>query len=375
MRRYLVPLLFLAAVSASAATLPSLFYKAKEQFRMANYAESLKTLDLLQKDSESPGNEAARAQLAPGLAFYRGACLAALGRAAEARESFDVFLAYEPNPKLDPSAYPKKVITAVEEARKDLEKVPKPAPASGAPPVPEKPAETGAFAASYRAFRYDPPETDGADENWADGPARYLLTSEQRADYQRLSTLAERSEYIAEFWKTHDPTPETPENEFRDEFEKRVAYADQRLGQGETRGSLTDRGMLFVLLGPPTWVGRKPIAIGEDTADPQGMVWYTPLDFGGALKGVSRSEAAALVATMTGPANNLPESETSWREVWHYRRELLPRSVSYLQVDFLFVTKRGYGNEVLQRDEVALATIDAAKNGTRTPALGEKAKR
>jgi GWxTD domain-containing protein len=374
MRRYLVSLLFLAAISASAATLPTLFYKAKEQFRMANYSESLKTLDLLQEEADKPGNEAARSQLAPGLAFYRGACYAALGRADEARASLEAFLAYEPNPKLDPSLYPKKVIAAVEEARKDLQKAPKPAPASGAAPAPENPAETGAFAASYRAFKYEAPESDGADDNWADGPVRYLLTSEQREEYQRLSTLAERSEFIVDFWKAHDPTPDTPENEFRREFEKRVAYADQRLGQGETRGSLTDRGMLFVLLGPPTWAGRKPIAIGEDTADPQGMVRYTTLDAAGALKGAN-ANVAAILATMSGPANTLPESDTSWREVWHYRRELLPRSVSYLQVDFLFVTKRGYGSEVLQRDEVALATIEAAKTATRTPALAEKAKR
>ncbi|HKD19348.1 MAG TPA: GWxTD domain-containing protein [Thermoanaerobaculia bacterium] len=375
MRRYVVSFLFLAAVSLSAATLPSLFYKAKEQFRMANYTESLKTLDLLQAEAEKPGNEAARSQLAPGLAFYRGACYAALGRADEARQSFETFLAYEPNPRLDPSLYPKKVVAAVDEARKDLEKAPKPAPASGAAPAPENPAETGTFAASYRAFKFDAPESDGADENWSYGPVRYLLTSEQRSDYERLSTLAERSEYIAEFWKAHDPTPETPENEFRHEFEKRVAYADQRLGQGETRGSLTDRGMLFVLLGPPTWVGRKPIAIGEDTADPQGMVRYTSLDAAGALKTATASNVAAILATMSGPANTLPESETSWREVWHYRRELLPRSVSYLQVDFMFVTKRGYGSEVLQRDEVALTTIEAAKSASRTPALAEKAKR
>ena len=375
MRRSVVSLFFLAAVSASAATLPSLFYKAKEQFRMANYTESLKTLDALQAEADKPGNEAARSQLAPGLAFYRGACYAGLGRADEARQSFETFLAYDPNPKLDPSVYPKKVIAAVEAAQKDLEKAPKPASASGAAPAPQKPAETGAFAASYRAFKYDPPDSDGADENWADGPARYLLTSEQRADYLRLSSLAERSEFIVDFWKAHDPTPETPENEFRREFEKRVAYADQLMGQGETRGSLTDRGMLFVLLGPPTWVGRKPIAVGEDTADPQGMLRFTSMDAAFALKGASNAQVAAILATMSGPANTLPESETSWREVWHYRRELLPRTVSYLQVDFQFVTKRGYGNEVLQRDEVALATIDAAKNATRTPALAEKAKR
>jgi GWxTD domain-containing protein len=381
MRRYLVSLLFLAflaATTASAATLPTLFYKAKEQFRMANYAESLKTLELLQQESEKPGNEAARAQLAPGLAFYKGACLASLGRAEEAREALEVFLSYEPNPTLDPSVYPKKVIAAIADARKDLEKSPKAAPASDAAsaPVPaSSPAETGTFAASYRSFKYDPPESDGADENWADSPARYLLTTEQRADYARLSSLAERSEFITEFWRAHDPTPETPENEFRREFEKRVAYADQRLGQGETRGSLTDRGMLFVLLGPPTWVGRKPIAVGEDTADPQGSFRFTTMDAAAALKGANNSQVAAILGAMSGPANTLPESDTSWREVWHYRRELLPRSVSYLQVDFLFVTKRGYGNEVLQRDEVALATIEAAKKATHSPALAEKAKR
>ena len=375
MRRYLASIFFLAAVSVSAATLPSLFYKAKEQFRLANYAESLKTLDLLQKESDQPGNEAARAQLAPGLAFYRGACYAALGRADEARESFETFLAYEPNPTLDPSLYPKKVVAALEAARKDLRSAPKPASASAVPAAPQPPAASGTFAAAYRTFRYDPQGADGADENWMNGPVRYLLTSEQHADYARLSTLAERSEFITEFWRAHDPTPETPENEFRQEFERRVAFADQRLGQEETRGSLTDRGMLFVLLGPPTWVGRKPIAIGEDSADPQGMRRYTDNDMTSAMKTASPSQAASILASMSGPANTLPESETSWSEMWHYRRELLPRGVSYLQVDFQFVTKRGYGMNVLQRDEIALTTIDAAKSATRTPALAEKAKR
>ena len=67
--------LLLVALSASATTLQSLFYKAKEEFRLTAYANSLATLDKLQAESERPGNEADRAQLAPSLAFYRGACL------------------------------------------------------------------------------------------------------------------------------------------------------------------------------------------------------------------------------------------------------------------------------------------------------------
>ena len=278
-------------------------------------------------------------------------------------------------PLWTPRSIPKKVIVAIEEARQGPQKAPKPESANSSSS--DGTAATGSFAASYRAFRYDPLErADGADENWANGPARYLLTSEQRADYERLSTLAERSEYITEFWKAHDPTPETPENEFREEFEQRVEFADLRFGQDETRGSLTDRGMLFVLLGPATWVGRRPIATGEDTADPEGMTRFSALDTTQAVKStLTPGQAAAIRGSMAGPANTAPESDANWREIWHYRRELLPKAVSYQQVDFEFLTKRGYGKNVLQRDEISLTTIEAAKSAGRSGILVQKAKR
>lgn len=364
MRRLLAPFALLVAafafaVPSSAATLPSLFYKAKEQFRLANYEGALATLDTLQAESDKSGNEAYRAELAPALAFYRGASYAALGRADEARASLETYLVYQPNASLDPSLYPKRVIAALDDARKALREQKTELAAA-----PQAPAETGSFATAYRAFKADPTQqTEGADETWADGPARYLLTAEQRADYGRLSDAASRSTFVVEFWKAHDPHPETPENEFRIEFDRRIAFADARLGQNETRGSLTDRGMLFVLLGPPTWVGRKPLAVGEDTADPNGMSRYGVFETNQALKGASSGAAtAAILASMSGPANTLPEAETSWREVWHYRRELLPHAVSYQQVDFEFISKRGYGTSVLQRDERSLTTLEAAKS-------------
>lgn len=367
MRRFAASLAFLAAASLAAATLPSLFYKAKEEFRLANYAASLQTLDRLQAEAERPGNEAYRAQLTPALAFYRGACFAALGRVDEARSSFETYLAYVPNPALDPSLYPHRVIALLDETKKSLQQK-RSAPTTEAPSAKAaSPAETGSFFAAYRAFKpAQDQKSDGADENWADGPVRYLLTSAQRDDYKRLSTLAERTQFVEDFWKAHDPSPETPENEFRDEFERRVAFADARLGQEETRGSLTDRGMLFVLLGPPTWAGRKPIEVGEDTADPNGMSRHNSFEASAALKNASGGQTAAILASMSGPANTLPESETSWREVWHYRRELLPSTVSYQQVDFEFVTKRGYGRNVLQRDEQALTTLEAARSLSRS---------
>jgi GWxTD domain-containing protein len=381
MRRLLAPsapfvaaLVFAFAVSASAATLPSLFYKAKEQFRLANYEGALATLDTLQAEGDKPGNEAYRAELAPAIAFYRGASYAALGRADEARASLETYLVYQPNATLDPSLYPKRVIAAVDDARKAMREQ---KPGAGASAASQAPAETGSFATAYRAFKADSTQqTEGADETWADGPVRYLLTAQQRSDYNRLSDAASRSTFVVDFWKAHDPHPETPENEYRIEYDRRIAFADARLGQNETRGSLTDRGMLFVLLGPPTWVGRKPLAVGEDTADPNGMSRFGTFEANQALKGASNGAAtAAILASMSGPANTLPEAETSWREVWHYRRELLPRSVSYQQVDFEFLTKRGYGVSVLQRDERSLSTLEAAKSDQRAIGTVESARK
>ncbi|HYX19917.1 MAG TPA: hypothetical protein VFA98_03635, partial [Thermoanaerobaculia bacterium] len=206
MRRCVGLLFLLAAASVSAATLPSLFYKAKEQFRLANYSASLETLDQLQAEADRPGNEAYRAQLAPALAFYRGACYAALNRTDEARASFETYLAYTPNPSLDPSLYPHRVIALLEETRKTSgqKKTDAASPANASSPA--SPADTGSFAAAYRAFKpAQDQKSDGADENWANGPVRYLLTADQRDEYNRLSTLAERTTFVEVFWKAHDP--------------------------------------------------------------------------------------------------------------------------------------------------------------------------
>ncbi|HTR01564.1 MAG TPA: hypothetical protein VMN82_00085, partial [Thermoanaerobaculia bacterium] len=55
------------------------------------------------------------------------------------------------------------------------------------------------------------------------------------------------------------------------------------------------------------------------------------------------------------------QNSIDFQEVWHYRKELLPKNVSYLQVDATFITKKGYGVEVLQRESDILTTLSAAK--------------
>jgi len=343
------------ALAAQEPSLNQLFSRAKEEFRLGSYDKALQTLSQLEAESLKPGSEELRPTLEPAIVFYEGACYAALGKSAEARSRFETYLASHPNAALDPAIYSKKIIAAFEEARRSLGR------------VESRPEEKGSLALAYAAFPRPDRIADGSlGEDWVEGPARFLMSPEEKRDYSRLLDSVARSEFVTAFWTSRDPKPETNENEFRDEFEKRVAFADTRFTQGETKGSQTDRGMVFVLLGPPTYVGRKPLASGEDATDSSALFQYRPSDVKAAsLSGGTTSQRAARIDRVTGPGAKANDAASNWREVWHYRRELLPRGVPYLQVDFEFVTKRGYGENVLQRDTQALDTLEKAKQRLR----------
>src|SRR5271169_168798 len=166
-----------------AATLPELFQKAKQEFRFGSYAATLATLEMLDAESARPGHEAERSALAPGLLFYRGASLAALGRQSEARGAFEEFLSYQPDAKLDPAIYPRAVIATFESARQSRG-------------LETRPADGSSLAEAYRAFPR--PEGGGSDkhgEDWVEGPVRHLLSSEEKRDFERLLDAVARSEF------------------------------------------------------------------------------------------------------------------------------------------------------------------------------------
>jgi GWxTD domain-containing protein len=358
MRRSLASFfLSLFALFAAASTLPQLLQKAKDQFRLGAYVQSLETLDALEQESLKEGHENDRTKLTPVLAFYRAAANASLGRGPEARKQFEIFLAFQPDVVLDPSVYSKKIVSALEEARKAIR-------ARG-----EEPAPPGGntLQLAYNTFRRPEVQSDGSlGEEWAEGPVRFLLTADERRGYARLLDPVTRSEFVTAFWKDRDPKPETASNEFKDEFDRRVAFADSRFTQAETRGSMTDRGMVFILLGPPTYVGRKPLTAGDDANDSSALFRFRRADVRiAAMPGGSRKDQVARVDRVTGPGSTVNDAASNWREVWHYRREHLPREVPYLQVDFDFVTKQGYGENVLQRETQVLDTLERAKNKLR----------
>src|SRR5437660_2512969 len=91
-----------------------------------------------------------------------------------------------------------------------------------------------------------------AKADFGKGPAQYLMTNEEKAAWKNIQTDAAADEFIALFWARRDPTPATPRNEFREEFEARVKLADTQFSHGRTNGSMTEPGRLLIVFGPPS---------------------------------------------------------------------------------------------------------------------------
>ncbi|MGZ8798307.1 MAG: GWxTD domain-containing protein, partial [Thermoanaerobaculia bacterium] len=88
--------------------------------------------------------------------------------------------------------------------------------------------------------------------NWGNSAVHYLMMKHEKTDWASLRTDADAKAFIDLFWARRDPTPDTPVNELRQQFETRIAEADKRFGFGKTPGSQTDRGVMYALLGQPT---------------------------------------------------------------------------------------------------------------------------
>ena len=356
-------LLFSATLTAQ--SLPELFHKAKAEVKGESWRSALTTLERLELESAKPGNEAARRQLEAPMAFYRGVCEANLDMAEKAQADFEYFLTQQPKASMDPSMYSKKAIAAFRAAQKN----------AAPPDSPDADDKRPAMFVAFQEFKMPPNASEPVGEMWADGPIQWIMTEEEKRTWQSLAFADERLEFADRFWEARNPKPGNPDNSYRNTFERRVAFADANFVQVEgTRGSMTDRGMVFVLLGPPTFVGRKPIRTGEDvdvsageSLAGSGATAYAQRTMSSVGESSGGSGAAAAEA-LWGPGIKAADSDASWREIWHYRRELLPRSIRYQQVDIEFVTRKSYGVCVLQRDPAAIATLDAAKAKGKTTA-------
>jgi GWxTD domain-containing protein len=83
---------------------------------------------------------------------------------------------------------------------------------------------------------------------WLDNDVPYIITDPERETFLKLSTNEEREQFIENFWLRRDPTPDTPENEFKEEHFRRIAYANEHFASG-VPGWKTDRGRIYIIWG------------------------------------------------------------------------------------------------------------------------------
>lgn len=99
----------------------------------------------------------------------------------------------------------------------------------------------------------------------------YIILPQERDVFMELTTNRDRDLFIQTFWKQRDPTPGTPQNEFKDEHIKRFLYANNYFRRGTPReGWMTDMGRIYIILGPPVSIERFEGVAGIYPA----QVWY-----------------------------------------------------------------------------------------------------
>lgn len=107
-------------------------------------------------------------------------------------------------------------------------------------------------------------------KKWLDEDVRWIITDEERSAFKQLSNDEERDQFIEAFWARRDPTPDTPENEYKEEHYARIAYANEHFAAG-IPGWKTDRGRIYIMYGKPD----------EIESHPSGGTYDRPMEEGG----------------------------------------------------------------------------------------------
>jgi len=113
-------------------------------------------------------------------------------------------------------------------------------------------------------------ELGKAYKKWLSEDVAWIITDEERKAFMQLSNDEERDQFIEAFWQRRDPTPDTEENEFKEEHYRRIAYANEHFAAG-IPGWKTDRGHMYIVFGPAD----------EIDSHPSGGTYERPMEEGG----------------------------------------------------------------------------------------------
>jgi GWxTD domain-containing protein len=107
-------------------------------------------------------------------------------------------------------------------------------------------------------------------KKWLNEDVVWIITDEERAAFKQLSNDEERDNFIEAFWQRRDPTPDTEENEYKEEHYRRIAYANEHFPAG-IPGWKSDRGRIYIMYGPAD----------EVDSHPSGGTYERPMEEGG----------------------------------------------------------------------------------------------
>jgi GWxTD domain-containing protein len=127
-------------------------------------------------------------------------------------------------------------------------------------------------------------ELHGTYKKWVDEDVHWIITDQELKAFKSLSNDEERDAFIEQFWQRRNANPDSPENEFREEHYRRIAYANEHFAAGKP-GWKTDRGHMYIAFGKPDSIDSHP----------SGGMYDRPMDEGG------------------GQTSTYPF------EIWHYR--------------------------------------------------------
>jgi GWxTD domain-containing protein len=100
-------------------------------------------------------------------------------------------------------------------------------------------------------------EMESPYKKWLTEEVPYIITDEERSTFKKFSTDEEREQFIEQFWERRNPSPGSPENEFKEEYYRRIAYANEHYASG-IPGWKADRGRIYIMYGPADEVDSHP---------------------------------------------------------------------------------------------------------------------
>jgi GWxTD domain-containing protein len=296
-----------AVSSAVAADPGAMLARGREHIQRQQYAAAVRVLHEALAEAEKLEAAAQRSQALAALHFYTAVAFSGMNNDAHTRQELQEFFSLNPEMRsIDAAKFDPAFVRRFREARKTFDA-----------------AATSNFSLFYPGFAKTEVPVEPSIAGWNDGPEITLLASAQeRQEWKTTSDEESRRRFIEAFWQRRGEA-------FRREFLRRVAFADDKFASAGVRGSLTDRGRVFMVLGPPRSIRQSHL---------------TSLDAGRGL-----GKLAIGTPIVRGEV-----------EQWFYGKDQFPKSIPDEQLVFKFVTEAEYGDGVLQRDPLLIRALHEA---------------